>query len=96
MVCVCVCVCVQRLSFYPTHVGEQLSLCEGQCERIDQILEEECGIHELLASQNITTINPFISAFVMYNCSDPSSYQIAGVPVDNTSCLTMTDLLPTC
>ena len=74
------------------NTGEQLVFCEGQCEMIREILQEQCHLDELLGP----TINPFITRGLQSNCSDPDTYLIPGVPINNKTCFTMIDIFSMC
>ena len=68
-------------------------LCGDECERVVKLLLEDCRLADTLQTLNFTISNPFFAAIMQLNCSDPVTYLIPSVPVDNTSCLSLAELL---
>ena len=58
-----------------------------------QVFLVDCRIAEILGTLNIATMSPFIENQLKVNCSDPQTYLIPTVPVDNSSCLSAASLL---
>ena len=73
--------------------GEWTPPCDGECERIVQIILGRCQLEDILKTSNFTVINSFLATMVQFNCSDPVTYLIPSVPVDNSSCFSAADLL---
>jgi hypothetical protein len=74
--------------------GEQVVLCEGECEVIARVFLEGCSIAEILETLNITEMSyTFLNRQQQVDCSDSDTYLIPTVPVDNSSCLSVTHLL---
>ena len=74
-------------------VGEQIAQCDGECELAERVLLEDCHILDVL---NTPEINDFLNKTLRVNCSDPTTYLIPTVPVDNSSCLSTAFLLDSC
>ena len=74
-------------------VGEQIARCEGECELVMQVFLEDCHIAETLETLNIPERQIFLDRILLFNCSDPETYLMQTVPVDNSSCLSTAFLL---
>ena len=77
-------------------VGEQIAPCEGECELVMRLFLEDCHIAETLEILNIPETDIFLDRILLINCSDPETYLIQTVPVDNSSCLSTNFLLDSC
>ncbi|CAI8029750.1 Hepatocyte growth factor receptor [Geodia barretti] len=74
--------------------GEQVVLCEGECEAIARVFLEGCSIAEILETLNTTEMSyTFLNRQQQVDCSDSDTYLIPTIPVDNSSCLSATHLL---
>ena len=70
-----------------------MRLCDDQCPEIALFIEQ-CNLKDIVSqSVNLSTNDLFLATIQQFNCSDPLSYLIPGVPVDNTTCLSIVELL---
>ena len=68
--------------------GWQLSVCKNRCSDLSKLSLEcvnQSNIPTLLENNN-EAIHIFIAWALNFNCSDPTSYAVPGVPISNTSC----------
>ena len=67
--------------------GWQLSVCKNRCSDLNKLTVEcidQSGIQTLLENSNNEAIPIFIAWALNFNCSDPTSYAVPGVPISNT------------
>ena len=69
--------------------GLQLSICKRKCSGLTKLGNEcfdESDISALENSNYTKTEYDIIAYALIFNCSDPSTYAVPGVPISNTSC----------
>ena len=65
----------------------QLSICENRCSDIKTLFIEcidQLSIQTLLNNSNNEATHIFIAWILNFNCSDPTTYAVPGVPIGNT------------
>ena len=65
--------------------GTPMILCEEDCQDII-FLKEQCNLENVIMTTKLSTIILLNKTIQEFNCSDPLTYLIPGVPVDNTTC----------
>ena len=66
--------------------GLQLSICKSKCSGLSKIGVECINESDLQTLLEISNYNEIIAWALNFNCYDPSTYAVPGVPISNTSC----------
>ena len=71
--------------------GLQLSICKSKCSGLKKLGDECFDESDFAALENINynytkTEQEIIAWALNFNCYDPSTYAVPGVPISNTSC----------
>ena len=73
--------------------GKQMIICDGQCPQLNRFIDEQCNLKDVLMSAHYMSNNSFLDTLLRFNCSDPQTYLVPGVPVDNTTCYDIMSLI---
>ena len=81
--------------------GWQLSICKNKCASLVKVgiecLNESNFQTALENSNNNEAVQEIVALSLNFNCYDPTTYAVPGVPISNTSCdniIFIDDLLP--
>ena len=77
------------LMFPALFIGTQLPVCSDSCSLLRRVKEICSDQFNQIKAQNDT--GPFIQYLDGFNCSDPQSYLVPGVPVDEEECISAYD-----
>lgn len=62
--------------------GTQMLICDDQCSTITGIVE----MCQFLSNVSAPS-DPFFEYLRMFNCSDPTTYLIQGIPINDMECI---------